>query len=202
MRAICFDLDGTLLHLDEGIAAALTAAFESVAGECRDEWLEAYDAGFFERFHDCEPDPYRHGVERARAETDFDGGVEETRDALLAAEIDALSPTADALATLESLRDDYRVGVVTNGHPAWQRAKLDAHGLTEHVDAVVTSYEVGHHKPHVAPFELAEQRLDADAYALVGDSEADTEGAANADWDALRYEGGEFGDVAGALGWR
>lgn len=202
MRAICFDLDETLLHLERDIGDVIAAAFEDVAGECRDAWLAAYDEAFLDRFHDCEPEPYRHGAARVVETTDFGGGVEELRDALLRAEVAGTAPAPDAAETLASLAGDYRVGVVTNGHPEWQREKLAAHGLAEHVDAVVTSYEAGHHKPHPAPFELAEDRLEADAYAMVGDSEADTDGAANAGWDGLRYDGGPLGDVPAALGWR
>ncbi|MFC3477120.1 HAD family hydrolase [Halobacterium litoreum] len=202
MRAIYFDLDGTLLQFDEGdVVDAMTAAFEAVAGEARDEWLEAYNAGFLERFEACEPAPYRGGVERARAEAGFDGGVEETAAALLDAEIELLEPSPGAGETLAELGEAYRVGVLTNGAPEFQRAKLAAHGLHEHVDCVVASYEAGAHKPDLAPFELAERRLPADAYALVGDADADVDGAANAGWDALRYGGGELGDVPGDLGW-
>jgi len=202
VRAIYFDLDGTLLQYGDGsVVDAMTAAFETVAGEARDAWLEAYNAGFLERFETCEPAPYRGGVERARAETEFDGGVEETAAALLDAEIELLEPSPGASEALESLAGEYRVGVLTNGAPEFQRAKLAAHGLHEHVDRVVTSYEAGAHKPDSAPFALAERRLGADAYAMVGDADDDVEGAARAGWDALRYEGGELGDVLDALDW-
>lgn len=203
MRAIWFDLDGTLLHMERDIADAIAAAFEDVTGEARDAWVASYNEGFLERFPDCEPEPYRHGVRRARDATDFDGDVEELLDALLRAEIESLVPTPDAAEVLGALadREQYRIGVLTNGQPEWQREKLAAHGLDQYVDAVVTSYEVGHHKPHPAPFEHAADRLEADAYGMVGDSDADVDGAANVGWAATRYEGGALGDVPAALGW-
>jgi putative hydrolase of the HAD superfamily len=202
VRAIYFDLDGTLLHAETSIAETIAAALERVAGESPGDWLEAYNEGFLDRFRSCEPAPYRGGVERLRAETDFDCGVEETAAALLDAEIAAAEPAPGAAETLAELAGDYRVGVLTNGLPAWQRAKLAAAGLSESVDAVVTSYEAGAHKPATAPFDLAERRLPAERYALVGDADDDVEGAESADWAAVRYEGGPFGDVPRELGWR
>lgn len=202
MRAIYFDLDGTLLQNQVSIAEGIAAAFEAVAGESHDRWLDAYNEGFLERFRECEPAPYRGGVQRLRAETDYDYGVEETVGALLDAEIEGMAPTTDAAGTLSGLGEDYRVGVLTNGVPEYQRAKLGAFGLLEHVDAVVTAYEAGAHKPAAAPFDLAERRLPADEYALVGDADDDVEGAQNAGWAAVRYDGGPLPDAPRELGWR
>lgn len=202
MRAIYFDLDGTLLRTEASIVETIADALERVAGESPDAWLAAYNEGFLERFPSCEPAPYRGGVERLRDETDFDGGVEETVATLLDAEIAAAEPAPGAAETLAELAADYRVGVLTNGLPAWQRAKLAAAGLAEPVDAVVTSYEAGAHKPAAAPFDLAEQRLPAAEYGLVGDADDDVDGAETAGWAAVRYEGGSFGDVPRGLGWR
>lgn len=201
MRALYFDLDGTLVHTEPSIEAALTDAFQRVAGESPDEWLATYTEGFVEQFRACEPAPYRGGVEYLRAETDFGYGVEETAGALLDAEVAATEPTPDAAATLERVADDHAVGVLTNGVPEWQRMKLTAAGLAEHVDAVVTAYEAGAHKPDPAPFALAEGRLPADAYALVGDADADIEGAAAAGWARSRYEGGRLADAVDNLDW-
>ncbi|SEW23829.1 HAD family hydrolase [Halobacterium jilantaiense] len=195
MRATYFDLDGTLLRMTTSIEAAMAEAFERVAGESPDSWLAAYNEGFLDRFRNCEPAPYRGGVEHLRAETDYDHGVEETAGALLDAELRATERTEDARAALNAAADRGRVGVLTNGVPEWQRAKLAACGLLGDVDAFVTAYEAGHHKPHRAPFDLAERRLPADEHALVGDSDADVDGAANAGWLAARYDGESLADA-------
>jgi putative hydrolase of the HAD superfamily len=121
--------------------------------------------------------------------------------ALFERELAACEPPAGAGADLGRLAGSHRLGVLTNGVPAWQRAKLDASGLAEHFDAVVVSYEAGAHKPAAAPYRLAEERLPADAYAMVGDSDDDVEGAAAAGWSARRYEGEGFGDLPASLPW-
>jgi putative hydrolase of the HAD superfamily len=108
---------------------------------------------------------------------------------LLEAEIAAIEPPARVADVLSTLRDrGYRLGVLTNGVSAFQRAKLDAHDLTAEFDAVVVSDEAGAHKPDERPFELATGCLPADEYVMVGDSyEADVEGARAMGWRAVHY---------------
>ena len=91
--------------------------------------------------------------------------------------------------------------MLTDGVTEWQRAKLAASGLDRFFDAVVVSYAVGAHKPDPAPFAVAEKRLPADDYAMVGDSDADIDGAGRAGWATHRYDGGGFGDLPDALEW-
>jgi putative hydrolase of the HAD superfamily len=100
MRAVCFDLDGTLLEMRQSIPAAIAAAFDDVAGECRDARADTYNDAFLERFRDCEPEPYRHGARSVVESTAFDGSVGDRRDALLRAEVESLAPTPEAEATL------------------------------------------------------------------------------------------------------
>lgn len=189
MHAVCFDLDGTLLHFTRGYGAVLGDAFEDVVGESRDEWLETYDEAFFRRFKACEPRP----VERAFADAVPDADVEALTDALLQREIEMVEPAPGIESLFDSLAArDIRIGVVSNGVPHWQRAKLDAFGLLDAVDSFVASYEAGAHKPDTAPFELAESRLGAEGYVMVGDDDADVDGASNAGWRAIRYDGTGF----------
>lgn len=191
VHAVCFDLDGTLLHFTRPYAEVLRDTFRDVLGESRAEWLEAYDEAFYRRFQACEPRP----VERGFAEAVPDADSEDLTDALLQREIEMIEPAPGIQELLESLHaDDIQVGVVTNGVPHWQRAKLDAHGILDQVDAFVASYEADAHKPDPAPFHLAESRLDATEFLIIGDDDADIDGATNADWRSSRYEGQGFHD--------
>jgi HAD superfamily hydrolase (TIGR01509 family) len=79
------------------------------------------------------------------------------------------------LALLDALRArGLRLGLVSNAFdPGWLvRRDLAAWGLTERLDVVVLSSEVGKRKPHPAPFERALGALEvAPGQALfVGDS--------------------------------
>lgn len=194
-RALYFDLDGTLLQSTRDYGDLLAAAFRRVEGESRDEWLEAYDEAFFERFSACQPEPSRWAFATV---SDRPDALAETLHEL---EVAATELPAGTREDLAALGERYRLGVLSNGMPEWQRGKLRAHDLEAAFDAVVTSYDAGAHKPDAAPFALAERELPADAYAMVGDSDADVEGAEGHGWAAVRYEGGRFRDVPAELGW-
>lgn len=189
MPAIWFDLDGTLLSFAVPYRDLLEDAVESVEGECRDGWIDRYDEAFERAFAACEPEPAR------RSFATFSDEPGRLSVALHRREIEASEPPADAAATLDRLAEHHALGVLTNGPPEWQRAKLRESGLSGYFDAVVASYEAGAHKPDPEPFDLAELRIPADEHVMVGDSAADVEGARAAGWTAVRYEGGAFGDL-------
>lgn len=75
-------------------------------------------------------------------------------------------------ALLRHLRDHARIGVVTNNVHAEQVEKLEVCGLTDLVDTLVTSEEVGIPKPDPAMFHVAMDRLGVDPQdcVMVGDS--------------------------------
>lgn len=198
MDAIFFDLDGTLLQYEDSYDAILRSTFESTLGAAREEWIDAYNETFFEYFRACEPEP----TMRAAVEIDSCSDPEALAETLLRREIDATRPPENARLDLDRLAETHRLGVLTNGLLAWQRAKLEAHDLAPYFDAIVASYEAGEHKPAVAPFRLAERRLAAPRYAMVGDSEADVDGARAAGWGTYAYEGGDFSDLPDAVEWR
>jgi HAD superfamily hydrolase (TIGR01549 family) len=89
-------------------------------------------------------------------------------------------PVAGALALLQALKPQYRIGIVTNNRTAEQEEKLAFLGMTDLVDALITSEEVGVPKPDPQIFEAALQRLGAhpEEAVLVGDNwRADVLGA-------------------------
>ncbi|PSP45986.1 hypothetical protein BRC69_04640, partial [Halobacteriales archaeon QH_6_66_25] len=111
------------------------------------------------------------------------------------AEIAATVSPTEAHADLERLGEEFALAVLTNGLPDWQRGKLAASDLDSYFNAVVTSFDVGAHKPDPEPFREVERRIDADGYAMIGDSDDDVDGAEAAGWESLRYDGGRLGDV-------
>lgn len=67
-----------------------------------------------------------------------------------------LFPFDDVVDTLQSLRTaGYRLGIITNGHGIPQRAKIERHDLTRHVDVIVIEGEFGKGKPEREVFEHA-----------------------------------------------
>lgn len=197
MRAVCFDLDGTLLHLTRPYREILADAFRDVGAAPSPGAIDRYNEAFFDGFRSFAPEPVVRAVEATDVPVDADAFAE----ALLDREIEATRPPEGTVTDLKRLSSRFRLGVVTNGVPDWQAAKLRAHDLDSHVDAVVASYEAGAHKPDPAPFELAEERLPAEGYAMVGDADADVQGATGVGWTAYRYAVEGFGGLPGALDW-
>lgn len=83
--------------------------------------------------------------------------------------------------TLEALRGaGLRLGLITNGSTVMQTAKLDAVALRARLDATLISEAEGSRKPEAAIFHLAAARLDASPAdcLFVGDNpDADVRGA-------------------------
>ena len=197
MRALVFDLDGTLLQYSRDYEDLITASFEDVCGSVQEPWLETYNETFFEEFAARNADPVERAFESTGAPGDADEFAQRLHDAEIAATV---SPT-EAHADLERLGEEFALAVLTNGLPDWQRGKLAASDLDSYFDAVVTSFDVGAHKPDPEPFREVERRIDADGYAMIGDSDDDVDGAEAAGWESLRYDGGRLGDVPAALDW-
>ncbi|MEK4357454.1 HAD family hydrolase [Paenibacillus sp. FSL M7-1455] len=67
--------------------------------------------------------------------------------------------TLDVLERLK--RKDIKLGLITNGSPHAQHAKIDKAQIREYFDVVIVSGEAGFHKPDKRLFELALSRLEA-----------------------------------------
>jgi putative hydrolase of the HAD superfamily len=245
MRAILLDLDDTLVPDHSGFLAAVddtAAAVGAPAGmsaavraRARQRWREA-DAETRLRMTDISSweslwapfpadlgswaDDHRLGVWR---EALGDRGVDDAGLARQLAEsyrerrLERCSPYPEVVGVLEHRRGFARLGVVTNGMEEHQRLKLDAAGLTDHFDVVVSSSVVGASKPDPRIFQFALERLRGRAAdtVMVGDNPArDIAGAQQAGirgvW--VDRDGGDdcgvvpdarVGDLGGlaALGW-
>ena len=108
-----------------------------------------------------------------------------------------LEPYPGVTDMLDGLGRAVPLGLVSDGYPAGQRAKLAALGLTSYFSTVVLSDELGrgHRKPDPLPFEVALRRLGIDpAHAVyIGDRPAkDVVGATRAGLAAIRVRTGEW----------
>lgn len=178
-RAILFDLDDTLFPHRRfrlsGFAAA-ARAIESQSG------LSA--PALFARLVAASRDPRTYGREVDAVLAEFSLGM--TKAQLIEgmrAHRPNLRLQPDVRRTLERLRAQWRLAIVTNGLPGVQRRKLQALGLVDAVDVVIyaTEYGSGEGKPDRAPFVAALTRLgiEAERAVFVGDDvRADIHGAA------------------------
>lgn len=89
-------------------------------------------------------------------------------------------PVAGAGALLRALKPGYKIGIVTNNRLAEQQEKLHFLGMSEWVDVLITSEEVGALKPDPRIYQVALARLGAGPAetVMVGDNwSADVLGA-------------------------
>ncbi len=110
---------------------------------------------------------------------------------------DRLSPYPGVRESLDDMRCFAALGLVTNGDPGGQRAKLAALGLDDAFDVVVFSDELGRsfRKPHPAPFRQALRLLGAesDRSFFIGDHpERDIAGAQQVGMRTIRVRTGEY----------
>lgn len=154
-------------------ALAVVAAQGSDRGRIIDRALELADAG------DCHVEPLVA--------------------TFLAATPDELTPYPGALEAVERVRRRVPVGLVTDGAPDVQRAKLRALGLDDAFDVVVLSDVLGRafRKPDPAPFLAAARALGVQPsqVVVVGDRpDKDVAGALAAGMEPVRVVSGEYAD--------
>ncbi len=205
--AVLFDLDDTLVEYRRSTAEVLAAAFERAGVEPFFE-VEAYHERFdvFAETADS--------IEELRTACFADVATERGRDpadgeavaAAYAAERDQtnVDPLPGALAAVEALAADHRLGLVTNGTPEMQRTKLAAVGLGDAFDATVFAGDGVPAKPDPEPFErtLDELAVPPDRAVHVGNSPStDVAGAHEAGLRSvwLRRDGASATEGANAL---
>ncbi|MFK0238228.1 HAD family hydrolase [Streptomyces vinaceus] len=173
MTIALFDLDNTLIDRQQAVAT----------------WARAFAAD-----HGLDPDAEAHIIDALR-ERAYPETFTRLRDELTLDEPAArlwadytqgiaanVTERTDAIEGIQLLRaSGWTVGILTNGAGDIQRAKLAAAGLTDAVDAIAISEEIGTRKPDPAAFHTALALCGSDRPAhawMVGDNpEGDIGGA-------------------------
>lgn len=200
LRAVLFDLDGTLMDHDAARVAGLRAylagwlpGIEASELARLDEQWQRLEALHYDEYAAgrCSMQEQRRRRVRGMHEAlgravDSDEAADEWFAAYLGHYRTAWSAFEDvlpALASLASAHPQAKLGVITNGEGEPQRAKLAAIGLSERFPLVVASGEIGVAKPDAEIFARTCELLGVRAAqaAHVGDRlDLDAQGAASA----------------------
>ena len=183
MRAVFFDIDGTLLTEMPLIQLFLPQVYDRLSkkfGISKDEARERFLAEIFGR-----RDTYDwHDWNFFFRLFDLDMRYEDLHERYP----HKLRVYPDTVPTLEWLRGEgYKLGVITSG-PEYQRLKLRLAGLLDYFDVVVTREDVKAIKPEPKIFLYAPEKLRVEpgGAAMVGDSlSQDVYGAKNVGMTAV-----------------
>ena len=181
IRAILWDVDGTLLDFHSAEAAAIRALFEKYGfGSCTDAMLADYsqiNAGYWRKLETGELT--KPQVLTGRFETFFRKyGLDTSRVADFNADYqlalgDTICFCPNAQETLLALKGRALQCAVTNGTIMAQKKKLALSGLDQVFDHIFISDEIGIDKPNAAFFQAVWQKIgnfDPHEVLIVGDS--------------------------------
>ncbi len=193
IRAVFFDLDDTLLPTTSSRRERATRAFERLKADHPDHKGLRFDSFF----HNITAYDHSTGFSRGMQPVLEDLGLWETPAGKAAhglwffdGALDLIEPYPLACETIEALRSEYRLGLITNGEGIHQRRKFEALGIAQHFDFVLVSGEFGHLKPNRAIFREALARAGVEPHEAVhvGDHiEADVWGAQSVGMRAIWF---------------
>jgi len=188
-QAVLFDLDGTLLDRTSSLRIYLYRLAERVPDFFEDTPFDEFMA----RFMELDDNGYKARSELFRQLGDAFGLPPGTGAALLndyehhfRHDCVAFPKAHETLSTLR--QEGLRLGLVTNGATASQRAKIAGLGMAGYFDAILISEAEGLRKPDPRIFQRALDSLGASPQdaVMVGDNpEADIQGARDCGMKAI-----------------
>jgi len=167
MRAVCFDLDGTLVELPADFESVFEGALSNAGVSVEPGHHEYYTEVVFEYLDECHPEPVRAAMADLCEEFNFVADFDALASAYVDREVAETDLRPGAREALDAL--DCPIGVLTNGSERIQRRKLERHDLADRLDAVVVSGDVGAAKPDPEIFAAARNRLPAEEHVFVAD---------------------------------
>ena len=180
IKAILYDVDGTLLDFETQEEVALSYCFKkNNLGELSEEKLELYkriNLGYWEMFEKNLITKEKLVVKRFEDYLEALGvklNAEEVNDTYFSKFVDTIVFKDNSYELVKSLKGKIKQYVVTNGAIRVQKTKLAKSGFDKLMDDVFISDEVGYQKPRKEFFDAIKNRLGDianDEILIVGDS--------------------------------
>lgn len=183
IAALLFDMDGTLVHTADANYAAYAAALAEAGIDIDRPDFDRLSHGM----HWRQFLPLMMGSTTADA-----AAIAQRKQALYAGMMGMTQVNGHVLSLARAMAATCRLGLVTTASARSVAAVLDAHGLAELFDVIVTGDDVDRSKPAPDPYLLAADRLGIrpqDCLA-VEDSDVGVESARSAGMGVLRIETG------------
>lgn len=189
IKAVLFDVDGTLLDRDRSLAQFVDVQYDRLIAHLRHIPKTDYIARFVEldsRGHVWKDKVYQSLVEEFElSHITWQALLEDyvTRFQLHCIPFNGLIPMLSNLK-----QEGYRLGIITNGRTEFQRRSIEGLKIQDYLDIALVSEEEQVRKPDPEIFIQAVSRLsvEADESVFVGDNpDADVVGAKNAGMKAI-----------------
>lgn len=192
IKAVLWDLDGTLLNFKEAEAYSLQKSFDILGlGECTDAMREMYskiNLKYWQMLERGEMSKEDILVERFREFLQV-YQMDDTKAEALRVEYeshlgDIISLEEDALKVVEALHGKVQQYIVTNGRGPLQKQRLADSGIDKWMDGVFISDEIGIEKPMKGFFDVVLEAIEGvkpEEMVIIGDSlTSDMQGGNNA----------------------
>ena len=189
IKAVLFDLDGTLLDRDRSILAFVNTQYDRLTSSLGHIPKADYVSRLIEL--DCRGQVWKDKVYQALVDEFTIVGL--TWEFLLEDYVTQFQQHCIPFDGMEPMlcelrRQHYLLGIVTNGRGQFQRRSIDGLNINKFFDVVIVSEEVQLRKPQPEIFRKAADRLDVQAgeSIFIGDNpKADVIGAKNAGMKAI-----------------
>lgn len=166
IRAVCFDLDGTLFDDEQYVRGGLRAAADTLEKRTGQSLHEEFESAYFDE--KIREGTFDHVLSRQGISMDHVPALVEAYHANTA----TLAPYPETEQVLGRLKSGYRLGLLTGGRNG--RAKLERLGLTDYFDTIVVAPNRGLTKDNLESFHylLDSLNVQPDSAVYVGDRPA------------------------------
>lgn len=158
VEAVLFDMDGTLIKHTWQTEELSQAFFDAFANQLAPLTADVFFATFWEKSTDmwymmldqvidgrtAQLYGYRHTLRSLNQNPNLAQQMVDTWERLV---LEEAQPFEDTYNVLQTVRQHYLTGILTNGFISLQRAKLNKYQLCQAVDICFVSEETGYHKP-------------------------------------------------------
>lgn len=212
VKWVWIDLDDTLIDFRANSRVALRLLYDEMNlgrfYSCCNDWIAAYEKNnksLWDRYNRAEITKEFLRIERMRAviADAWQGGNDdlvslswEMDRVYLARLAEQKTLVGGAREMLDYLRGrEYNIGVLSNGFSQVQHLKIASAGLTDKIDLVVLSDDIGVNKPDRRIYDYAMGKAgcpNPEAHVMIGDNpDTDIAGAIAARWGAIYFNRGK-----------
>jgi putative hydrolase of the HAD superfamily len=195
ITAVIFDMDGTLIRHTWRLSQLTETLFNRFAAELAPLTADEFFDVFWRKSEDTwymMVDGVLDGATAGRysyintlrslgKDTSLADTMLDTWQELMLAEA---VPFDDTYTVLDTVRQNFTTGILTNGFIGMQRAKIERYNFADHVDFTLVSEEVGFHKPDkrvfLAALKMAGNAVPEQTLYLGDNISSDIEGALGA----------------------